>query len=77
MCHTVRGTEAQGTVGPDLTHIAGRKYLASDSYANNTANLEAWITHAQSLKPGALMPNLTVYSGKELQNLVAYLQQLH
>ena len=77
LCHTVRGTDAEGTVGPDLTHIAGRKYLASDSYINNTANLEAWITHAQSLKPGALMPNLTLYSGKDLQNLVAYLQQLH
>ncbi|HEX5412610.1 MAG TPA: cytochrome c oxidase subunit II [Terriglobia bacterium] len=77
LCHTVRGTEAQGTLGPDLTHLAGRKYIASDSYINNIANLEAWITHAQSLKPGALMPNLTMYTGKDLQELVAYLQQLH
>ncbi|MGC2618389.1 MAG: cytochrome c oxidase subunit II [Acidobacteriaceae bacterium] len=76
MCHTVRGTTAGGHVAPDLTHIAGRQMIAGDTYPNNTAYLEAWITHAQSLKPGALMPDLTQYSGVQLQELTAYLQQL-
>lgn len=76
MCHEVRGTGAGGTVAPDLTHIASRQMIASDSYPNNTAYLEAWITHAQSLKPGAQMPDLTQFSGVQLRQLVAYLQQL-
>ena len=33
-------------------------------YRNNDAYLEAWITHAQSLKPGTQMPNLTQFSGR-------------
>lgn len=77
ICHTVRGTVAQGRVAPDLTHLASRQYIASNSYPNDKAYLEAWITHAQSLKPGAQMPNLTMYSGKDLQAMVDYLLQLN
>lgn len=76
MCHTVRGTQAMGTVAPDLTHIGSRAYIAANSYMNNDAYLEAWVTHAQSLKPGAQMPNLTQFSGEQLHELVAYLRQL-
>lgn len=76
MCHQVRGTGAGGRVAPDLTHLASRQMIASDTYPNNTAYLEAWVTHAQSLKPGALMPDLTQFSGTQLRQLVAYLQQL-
>lgn len=76
LCHTVHGTVAQGQVAPDLTHIASRQYIAANSYKNNEANLEAWATHAQSLKPGAQMPNLTEFTGADLRALVAYLRGL-
>jgi cytochrome c oxidase subunit 2 len=76
MCHQVRGTVAAGSVAPDLTHIGSRQNIAANSYPNNDAYLEAWITHAQSLKPGAQMPNLTQFTGEQLQGLVAYLRQL-
>jgi cytochrome c oxidase subunit 2 len=76
LCHTIRGTSAGGSVAPDLTHIASRRFIASDSFPNNSAYLEAWVTHAQSLKPEAQMPDLTMFSGEQLQNLIAYLQQL-
>ena len=76
MCHTVRGTVAGGSVAPDLTHIGSRQMIASNYYKNNDAFLEAWITHAQSLKPEAEMPNLTHFSGKQLADMVAYLGQL-
>jgi cytochrome c oxidase subunit II len=76
MCHRVRGTVAGGSLAPDLTHIGSRQMIASDSYQNNDAYLEAWITHAQSLKPEAQMPNITQFSGEQLQELVAYLRQL-
>jgi cytochrome c oxidase subunit 2 len=76
MCHQVRGTLAGGRVAPDLTHIGSRHYIAANSYPNNDAYLEAWITHAQSLKPEAAMPNLTQFNGQQLRDLVAYLRQL-
>lgn len=76
MCHTVRGTQAGGTVAPDLTHIGSRQMIAANYYKNNDAYLEAWITHAQSLKPQAEMPDLTHFTGEQLADLVAYLRQL-
>jgi cytochrome c1 len=50
--------------------------IAANVYQNNDAYLEAWITHAQSLKPGAEMPDLTQFTGEQLTDLVAYLRQL-
>ncbi|MGH9325198.1 MAG: cytochrome c oxidase subunit II [Terriglobia bacterium] len=76
LCHTIRGTGAGGKVAPDLTHLASRQMIASDSYANDTANLEAWVTHAQSLKPECEMPDITAFTGNDLVALVTYLQQL-
>lgn len=76
MCHTVRGTQAGGTVAPDLTHIGSRQMIAANCYRNNDAYLEAWITHAQSLKPAAEMPNFTYFNGEQLADLTAYLHQL-
>lgn len=76
LCHRIRGTLAGGSVAPDLTHIASREYIAGNSFPNNEAYLEAWITHAQSLKPEAQMPDLAQFDGQQLRNLVAYLRQL-
>ncbi len=76
LCHQVRGTVAMGKVAPDLTHLASREGIAANSYKNNDANLEAWVTHAQSLKPGAEMPDLTEFTGRDLRALVAYLRGL-
>lgn len=76
LCHTIRGTPARGTVGPDLTHLASRTTIAGGMLPNDTADLEAWVTHAQSLKPGTPMPNVPEFSGANLRALVAYLQTL-
>ncbi len=77
LCHTVRGTSALGSVGPYLTHFASREGLAANSYPKTRAYLEAWITHAQSLKPGSQMPDLTQFGGAELQALTHYVEGLH
>jgi len=76
LCHTVRGTRALASVGPDLTHLGSRERIAGGMLENNKANLTAWVTHAQSLKPGSLMPDLTQFTGQELNALVAYLRSL-
>ena len=76
LCHTIRGTPARGGVAPDLTHLASRRGIGANALENNKANLAAWVTHAQALKPSSMTPNVTQFSGDDLQALVAYLQQL-
>ncbi len=75
-CHTIRGTMAGGRVGPDLTHFGSRLGLASNTLPNTNGNLEAWVMHAQSIKPGAKMPSLTQFNGEQLQDVAAYLRAL-
>lgn len=72
-CHTVRGTQARGTKGPDLTHVASRRFLAGNTV--DQADLAAWVAHPQSLKPGALMPDVPLPS-TELDAILAYLREL-
>ncbi len=74
-CHTVRGTLAQGTVGPDLTHLASRLTLASGTLANNRGNLMGWIVNPDRLKPGTKMPAVPL-SGPQLVAIVNYLESL-
>ena len=74
-CHTVRGTRAHGTKGPDLTHLMSRRSLAAGALANTVGGLSGWISDPQSLKPGAKMPP-TFLSGPQLSATVAYLETL-
>ena len=76
LCHQIRGTLAGGKVAPDLTHIGSRQLIAANSFPNNDAYLAAWISHAQSLKPEARMPDLAEIKGERLTELMAYLRQL-
>ena len=74
-CHRIAGTSAQGTVGPDLTHVASRSTLASATIPNTRAELTAWITNPQAIKPGTRMPDLGLPRDK-VNQLVAYLESL-
>ena len=74
-CHTIKGTDATGNLGPDLTHIASRRTLAAAVVDNNLGNLGGWISDPQHIKPGALMPAADLTS-VELQALLAYLATL-
>lgn len=74
-CHTVRGTEAQGKVGPDLTHFASRRTIAAGVLRNIPGNREAWIVSAQQIKPGNRMPEFLLDS-ETLHALSAYLGSL-
>jgi cytochrome c oxidase subunit 2 len=74
-CHTIRGTAATGTAGPDLTHLMSRATLAAGMIANTPANLGGWIADPGRIKPGVLMPALPL-SGPELNAVTAYLATL-
>ena len=75
-CHTVRGTTASGTIGPDLTHFGGRLSIAAGSFPNNAGTACGWIASAQHLKPGNLMPSFTNLRGEQLRAVATYLEGL-
>jgi cytochrome c oxidase subunit II len=75
LCHTVRGTAAGGTVGPDLTHLASRRTLAAATVPNTRGWLGGWVMDPQGIKPGAKMPPNDMRPD-ELQALLTYLQSL-
>jgi cytochrome c oxidase subunit II len=76
VCHTVRGTDAGGRVGPDLSHLMQRASLAAGTLGNNPVQLSAWIADPQHIKPGNLMPRPDI-SGPELASIRTYLETLN
>jgi cytochrome c oxidase subunit 2 len=75
MCHAIQGTPAGATMGPDLTHVASRRYLAAGTLPNTRGNLAGWILDAQGIKPGAHMPPNSL-TPADLQALLAYMGTL-
>jgi cytochrome c oxidase subunit 2 len=74
-CHTVRGTEAGGEMGPDLTHLMSRGMIAAGAARNTPGDLAGWIANPQAIKPGTRMP-ATWLSGPQLAQATAYLETL-
>jgi cytochrome c oxidase subunit II len=74
-CHAVQGTSANASVGPNLTHVASRQYIAAGSLPNTRDHLKQWITDPQRVKPGIRMP-MNLYSDEDLDALVSYLESL-
>ncbi len=75
-CHTIRGTRARGTVGPDLTHLMARRTIAAGAADNDHEHLRAWIADPDSIKPGSEMPNMRL-SSSDVEAVVDYLETLH
>jgi cytochrome c oxidase subunit 2 len=75
LCHTIQGTQANGNLGPDLTHLASRRTIAAASLPNVRGNLGGWISDPQSIKPGNHMPPITMKS-EDLQAMLDYLESL-
>ncbi len=75
-CHTIRGTEANGLAGPDLTHVGSRQTLGAGILPNNQGTMAGWIADSQGIKPGNRMPSYPVLTGRELRDLAAYLDSL-
>jgi cytochrome c oxidase subunit 2 len=74
-CHAITGTSAGGTIGPDLTHLAGRRTIAAGTLPMSKAGLYGWIADPQAIKPGSKMPPVGLEPG-ELHAVVAYLETL-
>jgi cytochrome c oxidase subunit 2 len=75
VCHAVRGSIAQGRLGPDLSHLMSRSTIAAGTLPNTVGYLSGWIADPQHAKPGNLMPELDL-SGPELTVIRRYLETL-
>jgi cytochrome c oxidase subunit II len=74
-CHTLRGTNAAGKLGPDLTHVASRMSIAAGVLETTRGSLAAWIADPQTLKPGNNMPQVSL-SADELNAVSSYMASL-
>ncbi|MBR1272766.1 cytochrome c oxidase subunit II [Bradyrhizobium sp. AUGA SZCCT0222] len=75
-CHVVRGTDAAGTIGPDLTDFGARGSVGIDTLPLTAENVAGFIREGQHIKPGNLMPEFRIFSPAEQTALVNYLMAL-
>jgi cytochrome c oxidase subunit 2 len=74
MCHTIQGTDAWASVGPDLTHVAGRPLVGNTSPMSG-GSLAGWVADPHSIKPGVRMPP-HAFEPEDLRALTSYLETL-
>ena len=75
MCHTIQGTNAGARLGPNLTHVAGRKRIAAGTLPNTAGHLAGWIVDPQKIKPGVRMPQNPL-DPQDLLALLEYIESL-
>jgi len=75
-CHAVRGTPADGVVGPDLTHVGSRLSLGGGILGNRPIDFYDWVTRPEVLKPGVHMPRFGMLPDAERRALARYLESL-
>src|SRR5690606_4893716 len=75
-CHSVRGTEARGVIGPDLTHVGSRLSLGAGILPNDRSSLIRFIRNVEAIKPGALMPSFAMLPDAEVAAIARYLEGL-
>lgn len=75
-CHTVRGTSADGRVGPDLTHVAGRVSLGAGILRNDAQGFRTVLTELSVHKPEVQMPTFDMLPEGDLHELSVYLEGL-
>jgi len=74
-CHVIPGVSgAQGKVGPPLTGIAERTYLAGQ-LPNTPDNMMRWIRNPQAVNPQTVMPNVGV-TERDARDIAGYLYTL-
>lgn len=74
-CHQIPGiADADGLVGPPLTNIGVRVYLAG-MLRNSPDNLMFWLRHPQQVVPGNVMPDMGM-SAPDARDIAAYLYML-
>jgi cytochrome c oxidase subunit 2 len=73
-CHTVRGTSANGQIGPDLSGLGARRMIAAGILPNDPATLRRFIRHAGDMKPGVRMPDYDRLSDADVDLIASWLE---
>lgn len=74
-CHQIPGIAgADGLVGPPLSNIGVRVYLAG-MLRNTPDNLTFWLRHPQQVVPGNVMPDMGM-TASDARDIAAYLYTL-
>jgi cytochrome c1 len=73
-CHVIPGAAPQGMVGPSLTGMGDRSYIAG-RFSNKPIDMEEWLLHPQTMKPGTAMPDLNV-TERDARDIASYLATL-
>lgn len=72
-CHTIRGTEAAGAVGPDLTHVGSRLSIGAGTLPATAEAIAGWIAAPEHVKPGVRMPGFGMIGEAEIALIADYL----
>jgi len=75
-CHSVRGTPADGRIGPDLTHVASRRTIGAGLLPTSVASIAAFIRSTDHVKPGVEMPAFGMLPEAEIDAIAQWLGQL-
>jgi cytochrome c oxidase subunit 2 len=75
-CHTVRGTEADGLVGPDLSHLGSRTTIGAGTLPRSAATIARFIAEPSEVKPGARMPAYDMLDTARIATIAAWLEGL-
>jgi cytochrome c oxidase subunit 2 len=75
-CHRIDGTVAQGTAGPDLSHVGSRLTIGAGLVGNDVETLTRFIVHSASIKPGSQMPAYADVSQDDLAAIAGWLKGL-
>jgi cytochrome c oxidase subunit II len=75
-CHTIRGTDAEGDVGPDLTHVGSRLSIGAGLLPVTPEALREWIVAPGHVKPGVRMPAFGMLPDEEIGLIAEYLAGL-
>lgn len=74
-CHDIPSVSGpRGTVGPPLTHVASRQFIAG-KIENTPDNLTAYLQNPQVASPQNAMPNMGLSAG-ESRDIAAFLHTL-
>ncbi|MBV8083652.1 MAG: c-type cytochrome, partial [Chloroflexi bacterium] len=74
-CHIAPGVPGGGQIGPNQSHFAQRPTIAGGLLANTPNNVEKWLKDPPAVKPGTLMPNLSL-TEDQIKDLTAFLYSL-
>jgi cytochrome c oxidase subunit 2 len=75
-CHAIAGTQARGTIGPDLTAFGERGSLGAGTLANTEENIARFIRDPAKIKPGVQMPHFSMLPDTEIERIAVYLKGL-